>query len=53
MDADVGETNNLQAVQAERTRQLLSLLEQYVTRGRSTPGSSQSNDADINLWKSK
>jgi arylsulfatase A len=53
MDADVGETNNLQAVQAERTRQLLSLLEQYVARGRSTPGSSQSNDADINLWKSK
>jgi arylsulfatase A len=53
MDADVGEANNLQAMHPERTRQLIALLEQYVARGRSTPGHPQSNDAEINLWKSK
>ena len=53
MDEDVGETNNLQATHPERTSELLSLLQEYVDRGRSTPGPQQSNTAPIELWKSK
>ena len=53
MDEDVGETKNLQATHPERTSELLSLLQEYVDRGRSTPGPQQSNTAPIELWKSK
>jgi arylsulfatase A-like enzyme len=53
MDKDVGETNNLQATHPERTSELLALLQQYVDRGRSTPGAQQSNAKPVELWKSK
>lgn len=51
MTADEAERHNVEAQHPEVVARLLELLEQYVTRGRSTPGPTQSNDKAIELWK--
>ena len=53
MDKDLGEENNLQAQHPEKVEQLLALLEEYVAKGRSTPGADRANDAEIDIWKNK
>lgn len=47
---DPGETTNLQASQPDKVEELRSLLTKYITEGRSTPGSSQQNDASEDDW---
>ena len=50
---DPGEQHNLAEEQPERVAELLALLEQDVTRGRSTNGAPAGNDIEqIELWKS-
>lgn len=45
--ADLGETNNLAAQQPSRVSEMKALLEQLITRGRSTPGPAQANDVKV------
>lgn len=51
MKSDPAETKNVQAGNPEIVAKLTALLEKYVNDGRSTPGSKQSNDGPINLFK--
>jgi arylsulfatase A-like enzyme len=44
LDRDPGEANNLAADQPARVRQMIALLETQITSGRSTPGSSLTNE---------
>jgi arylsulfatase A-like enzyme len=53
MTADLAERKNLQAEHPEVVARLTKLLEQYVSRGRSTPGQPRKNDAQIDIWKQK
>ncbi|CAA6677740.1 MULTISPECIES: arylsulfatase [unclassified Lentimonas] len=48
---DVSETKDLAAENPERVEAMLALLETYIAQGRSTPGETQQNDAEIDLWK--
>lgn len=48
---DPGETNNLQALNAEKVEELESLLVKYIVEGRSTPGLAQKNDMIDFEWK--
>mgnify|MGYP002623694920 CR=1 FL=1 len=47
---DLGETRNLHAEQPEQAAKLTALMEQLVTRGRSTPGPEQKNEVPVN-WR--
>ena len=51
---DIGETTNLAMQNPEIVRELRSLLEAQIQRGRSTPGVAQTNDVPvvIDKWKS-
>ena len=51
MKDDVGERQNVQAEHPQVVKDLTALLEQYVARGRSTPGKPRKNDADVDIWK--
>ncbi len=51
MAADLGEQNNLSQDKPELVEELLTLLNEYVARGRSTPGPLMKNDAEIDIWK--
>lgn len=51
MQVDPGETRNLQSEQPDKVNELLSLLQTYVTEGRSTPGAQQVNDVPVDIWK--
>ena len=51
MSRDDVEKTNLEREHAEVVRRLTRLLEDYVTRGRSTPGEPQKNDVPVNIWK--
>jgi arylsulfatase A-like enzyme len=51
MSADIGERQNLQAEQTEVVERLVKLLEKYVADGRSTPGTPQKNDVEVDIWK--
>ncbi|MGI9473206.1 MAG: sulfatase family protein, partial [Rubripirellula sp.] len=53
LDDDLGEENNLESEYPEKTAELIALLQEYVDRGRSTPGPDRRNDAKIEIWKSK
>ena len=50
LDEDLGETNNLSAAHPELVTELTALMEQIVSKGRSTPGTAQKNDVPVN-WK--
>jgi len=51
MAKDVAEKNNVEKDYPEIVKKLTALLEKYVREGRSTPGSNQSNDVQIDIWK--
>lgn len=51
MEADVGETNNVEAAHPEIVARLMKLLEKYITDGRSTPGAAQKNDIAVPLFR--
>ena len=51
MQSDPGETTNLYDSRPQVVQQLLNQLESDVTRGRSTAGKNEKNDAEIELWK--
>jgi len=51
MSADVGERTNVQAEHPDIVEALTQLLERYVADGRSTPGTPQSNDMSVDIWK--
>ena len=51
MQADPGETRNLQAEHPDKIKELLALLKTYIADGRSTPGSRQKNDVPVDIWK--
>lgn len=54
LDKDIGETKNLYEASPGIARRLLAQLEEYVAKGRSTPGPGAKNDVnDIDLWKSE
>jgi arylsulfatase A-like enzyme len=52
LSSDPSESKNVYREHPEIVARLTALLEHYVARGRSTPGSQQSNDAEIILRKS-
>ncbi|QNN23112.1 arylsulfatase [Planctomycetales bacterium ZRK34] len=51
LDADIAETQNLQAEHPEIVKRLTGLLTQYVESGRSTPGPVSSNDVEVDMFK--
>ncbi|TWT71389.1 Arylsulfatase [Crateriforma conspicua] len=51
INEDFGERHNVIEQYPDKAKELLTLLESYVAKGRSTPGQPQSNDAEIDLWK--
>jgi len=51
MEADPGERRNLEAECTDVVDALVSTLEQLVANGRSTPGSPQTNDVPVDIWK--
>ncbi|MCK5457148.1 MAG: arylsulfatase [Melioribacteraceae bacterium] len=53
LNTDINEQKNLQAQYPEVVDRLTNLLEDYVAKGRSTPGKPQQNDAEIDIWKAK
>jgi len=48
---DIREQNNLSELYPDVVYRLTRLLEKYVSEGRSTPGASQKNDGNPNIWK--
>ena len=52
-DADISETQNVQAQHPEIVRNLTQLLNKFVNNGRSTPGLGQTNDVSVDIWKYK
>jgi len=51
MTADPGEQRNVQAEHPEVVRELTALLQRYVARGRSTPGTPQENTTAVDVRK--
>ena len=49
--ADLAEAKNVQAENPDVVARLTKLLEQYIAKGRSTPGAKQANDAEIQTRK--
>lgn len=52
LESDVAEEHNLQAEQPAVVARLTALIEKYARDGRSTPGAAQSNDGEVDVWKS-
>jgi arylsulfatase A len=53
LEADLGETTNLQARHPEVVRDLLARLERLVAAGRSTPGAPQANHGAVDVWRGR
>ena len=51
LSQDVAETENVQDRHPEIVERLTALLQQYVDRGRSTPGKPQKNEGDTPIWR--
>ncbi|MBN1909916.1 MAG: arylsulfatase [Pirellulales bacterium] len=51
ISADPAERHNVQADHPDVVKSLTTLLQQYVTTGRSTPGTSRKNDGKVDIWK--
>lgn len=49
LEADPGETNNVEAVHPDIVKRLTALLNKYVAAGRSTPGAPQHNDVAVRV----
>ena len=50
LEADIGETRNLQAEYPDVVKRLTALMEKYVRDGRSTAGAIQLNNGDVDIW---
>jgi len=48
--ADPGETRDVQADHADHVKELTTLMEKYITQGRSTAGKPQKNGVSVPLW---
>ena len=53
LSSDIGEKNNVQAEHPEIVARLRSLLEKYVSEGRSTPGLPQPNTGAIEMYSKR
>lgn len=53
LEKDIAETKNLITAEPAVAARLQSLLESYVTNGRSTPGPKQANDAVVDIFKAE
>jgi arylsulfatase A-like enzyme len=51
LEADIGETRNLQAEYPEVVARLTQLMEKYAAEGRSTLGAIQPNDGEVDIWR--
>jgi arylsulfatase A-like enzyme len=51
LDADLGETANVQAQHPDVVRDLLARLGRLVSAGRSTPGAPQANLGTVDIWR--
>jgi arylsulfatase A-like enzyme len=51
LQADPAEQRNVQADHADVVKNMTALLEQYVARGRSTPGAPQHNSVPVDIRK--
>jgi len=51
MKNDPEEKKNIYKKHPEQVRKMIKMLEQFVTNGRSTPGSKQKNETIIDIWK--
>lgn len=51
LTSDLGESTNQQAEQSSIVHELITLLEQQVAEGRSTPGPVQANHGAIDIWR--
>ena len=49
LSTDIGETTNVQDQHPDVVKRLTTLLQDYVDRGRSTPGAPQSNNGQVNI----
>lgn len=52
LDQDIGEQDNLLEFYPKKVQSMIDLLQEVVERGRSTPGKTQKNDVEIDLFKS-
>lgn len=48
LESDPGESNNLAAEHPEKVAELKALLDESISRGRTTPGANLSNDREVN-----
>ena len=53
MAEDLGERGNVYRAHPDIVARLAKIMRTYIAAGRSTPGAPQTNDAPVNLWKSK
>ena len=53
LSEDIAEENNVADQHPEIVQQLTELMTQYVENGRSTPGTSQSNEGEVVVMKSE
>ncbi len=51
LETDIEEQNNLYNTYPDKVFQLTSLLEEYVSNGRSTPGVNQENTGSPDIWR--
>lgn len=51
LQAEVGEQTNLVEKYPKKMAALIGLLEEIVANGRSTPGETQANDVEVDIWK--
>lgn len=50
---DIAESNNLESSFPEKVKELTSLAQSYIDRGRSTPGTDQQNEGETHLFYQK
>jgi hypothetical protein len=51
MERDIHEKNNLEEKRPRIVSDLVDLLQNHVSLGRSTPGPPQANDVEVDIWK--
>ncbi len=51
LNADIGETKNVQDEHPQIVKRMTALLQSYADRGRSTPGRKQANNGAVDIWK--
>ena len=49
LESDISETQDITSANGEVAEQMTSLMQDYIDRGRSTPGDPQKNEFDLSL----